>query len=150
MGSMVRTGPTTQELSAANVATAVGAVGYDASILPRGVALNVRFVLTPAGCSGVNCSVEWLTYSTAGHKVSVDWLLSLSAHLGRAAPRPYAKSPSILKSWKGRWTTANPLGAVANTIATRGAYAQQVSHQRFVLMELLQTGCRLESWTGRH
>jgi len=124
IGEMMTVGPTIQDMDASAVALDVGVTGYDTSHLPRGMTLRIRATLSPVGCVGVACSVEWLAYSSGGTGYSAGLTAQILRALGARGAASTPESPSILSSWHARWTVANPVGAVANTIATRGAYSQ--------------------------
>lgn len=129
IGEMMTVGPTMQDMDASAVAVDAGVTGYDTSKLPRGMTVRVRATLSPAGCTGVGCSVEWLAYTSGGVKFSPGAAAQVLRALGARGAASTPENPTILTSWHARWTVANPEGAVANTIATRGVYAQTSAAQ---------------------
>ena len=129
IGEMMTVGPTSQDMDAAAVAVDVGATEFDTSKLPRGMTVRVRATLSPAGCTGAGCSVEWLAYTSGGAKFSPGAAAQVLRALGARGAASTPENPTTLTSWHARWSVANPEGAVANTIATRGVYAQTSAAQ---------------------
>lgn len=124
LGLMMKNGPALTEMDASGLASDLGITGYDTSGLPRGMSLQFRAELQPAGCTGLACSVQWLIYSSGGSGFTPGQASEVVRALGASGASSTPENPSVLASWGARWTTANPLGGVPNVVAMRGAYAQ--------------------------
>ncbi|MEW4339633.1 prepilin-type N-terminal cleavage/methylation domain-containing protein [Chromobacterium vaccinii] len=122
IGKMLTSGPMQIDIDIRSMANQVGVANFDSSALPQGTSLRIKAVISPAGCQGFQCSLNWLIYS--GSPLPANIATMVTRAIGARSAISLPENSGLLNSAGARWSDINPLGNVPNIVAVRGSYAQ--------------------------